>query len=220
MKQILSFFLGFALGAMAVYLIVENRKAREERAEELALEYVDSIINWAFDKAEEIEAEEIEAEVYEAEEASYFRMFDKPGDCVDGSYFQVEKVLDEHYAIAQKQEYYASANLYVDRDLYVLFYSEEENKFYDDLIELSNQANNPKEIAKIRKSLPIFIISGSDDPVGGYSKGVRKVYSLYRKAGIENVQMKLYDGGRHEILNEINKDEVFEDVVRFYDSLM
>ena len=93
-------------------------------------------------------------------------------------------------------------------------------KFYDDLIELSNQANNPKEIAKIRKSLPIFIISGSDDPVGGYSKGVRKVYSLYRKAGIENVQMKLYDGGRHEILNEINKDEVFEDVARFYDSLM
>lgn len=134
MKQILSFFLGFALGAMAVYLIVENRKAREERAEELALEYVDSIINWAFDKAEEIEAEEIEAEVYEAEEASYFRMFDKPGNCVDGSYFRVEEVLDEHYAIAREQEYYASSNLYLNKDLYVLFYSEEENKFYDDLI--------------------------------------------------------------------------------------
>lgn len=134
MKQILSFFLGFALGAMAVYLIVENRKAREERAEELALEYVDSIINWAFDKAEEIEAEEMEPEVYEAEEASYFRMFDKPGDCVDGSYFRVEEVLDEHYAIAREQEYYASSNLYLNKDLYVLFYSEEENKFYDDLI--------------------------------------------------------------------------------------
>ena len=95
----------------------------------MALEYVDSIINWAFDKAEEIEAE-----VYEAEEASYFRMFDKPGNCVDGSYFRVEKVLDEHYAIAREQEYYASSNLYLNKDLYVLFYSEEENKFYDDLI--------------------------------------------------------------------------------------
>lgn len=95
---------------------------------------MDRFTDWALDKAEEIEAEEIEAEVYEAEEASYFRMFDKPGDCVDGSYFQVEKVLDEHYAIAREQEYYAAADKYLNKDLYVLFYSEEENKFYDDLI--------------------------------------------------------------------------------------
>ena len=93
------------------------------------------------------------------------------------------------------------------------------SKFYDDLIELSNQANNEKEIAKIRKSIPLFIISGSEDPVGGYSKGVKKVFSLYKKAGIENVQMKIYDGGRHEILNETNRDEVYKDIVAFYDSL-
>ena len=94
------------------------------------------------------------------------------------------------------------------------------SKFYDDLIELSNQANNANEVKKVRKSLPVFIISGTDDPVGGYSKGVRKVYSLYKNAGIENVQLKLYDGGRHEILNEINKDEVYQDIVAFYDGSM
>ena len=94
------------------------------------------------------------------------------------------------------------------------------SKFYDDLIELSNQANDKKQVEKIRKSLPLFIISGSEDPVGGYSKGVRKVYSLYKKAGLDNVKMKLYDGGRHEILNEINKEEVYQDIVAFYDSQM
>lgn len=140
MKQILSFFLGFVVGATVVYFVVENGKAREERA----LEYMERITEWAIDKAEEIDAEMLEeedmvTEMLEAEETRqrdtcYFRMFDKPGDCVDGSYFRVEEVLDEHYAIAREQEYYASANLYVDRDLYVLFYSEEENKFYDDLI--------------------------------------------------------------------------------------
>lgn len=140
MKQLLSFFLGFVVGATVVYFVVENGKAREERA----LEYMERITEWAIDKAEEIDAEMLEeedmvTEMLEAEETRqrdtcYFRMFDKPGDCVDGSYFRVEEVLDEHYAIAREQEYYASANLYLNKDLYVLFYSEEENKFYDDLI--------------------------------------------------------------------------------------
>lgn len=94
------------------------------------------------------------------------------------------------------------------------------SKFYDDLIELSNQANDRKRIEEIRKDLPIFIISGSDDPVGGYSKGIRKVYSLYKNAGLENVSMKLYEGARHEILNETNRDEVYSDILSFYDGLM
>ncbi len=93
------------------------------------------------------------------------------------------------------------------------------SKFYEDLIELSFQANNRKLIARIRKSLPILIVSGSEDPVGGYSSGIKRVYNLYKKAGIENVYLKLYDGGRHEILNETNKDEVYKDIISFYNSL-
>ncbi len=94
------------------------------------------------------------------------------------------------------------------------------SKFYCDLIELSNQANNKKEVLKVRKSLPIFIISGSEDPVGGYSSGVKKVYALYKNAGLENVEMKLYEGARHEILNETNKNEVYNDIVSFYNKIL
>ncbi len=89
------------------------------------------------------------------------------------------------------------------------------SKFYDDLIELSNHANDKKAVKGIRKNLPLFIISGADDPVGGYSKGVRKVSELYRKGGLENVDVKLYDGARHEILNETNRSEVYSDILSF-----
>ncbi|MDY5932250.1 MAG: alpha/beta hydrolase [Candidatus Ornithospirochaeta sp.] len=92
--------------------------------------------------------------------------------------------------------------------------------FYADLIDLSNKANDRNRIANIRKNLPILFISGSMDPVGGYSKGVEKVYSLYRKAGIRDVRIKLYEGGRHEILNETNRDEVTRDIADFYSEMM
>lgn len=90
------------------------------------------------------------------------------------------------------------------------------NMFYADLIEGSFTANDKLLIDKVRKDLPIFFISGELDPVGGYSKGVNKVVDLYRSAGIKDVRKKLYDKGRHEILNDIMRDEVISDVSAFY----
>lgn len=92
--------------------------------------------------------------------------------------------------------------------------------FYNDLIELSFQANDKAGIGRVDKNLPILIISGADDPVGGYSKGVSKVFRLYRDAGIKDVRLKLYDGARHEILNETNKDEVYRDIISFYNGVL
>ena len=63
--------------------------------------------------------------------------------------------------------------------------------------------------------LPIFFIAGGDDPVGSYGKGVLKTEAEFRKAGMVNVTCKLYPGGRHEILNEINRQEVYEDVAKW-----
>lgn len=63
------------------------------------------------------------------------------------------------------------------------------------------------------KSLPILLLSGKEDPVGNNGKMVKKAYAQYRKCGIENVKMKLYDGMRHEILNEIGKEEVYKDIL-------
>ncbi len=69
-----------------------------------------------------------------AQSGKNFKMFAKPGNCVGGSYFQVEKVMDKHYAIAQEQDYYDYTDTYLSKDLIVLFYSPEEHAFYDEQI--------------------------------------------------------------------------------------
>ncbi len=66
-------------------------------------------------------------------------------------------------------------------------------------------------------SMPIFLISGSMDPVGDYSKGVKEVYKMLKKTGHKNVSMKIYEGARHEILNEINREEVYADIIEWLD---
>lgn len=64
-------------------------------------------------------------------------------------------------------------------------------------------------------SMPIYLISGTMDPVGDYSKGVNEVYKMLKKTGHKNVTMKLYEGARHEILNEINREEVYADIINW-----
>ncbi|WP_156288406.1 alpha/beta hydrolase [Oceanobacillus salinisoli] len=61
----------------------------------------------------------------------------------------------------------------------------------------------------IRKDLPMLLISGSEDPVGNYEKGVWKTAKLYERTGLENVTTFLFIGARHELLNELNKKEVY-----------
>ena len=66
---------------------------------------------------------------------------------------------------------------------------------------------------KLPKGLPIALFSGDMDPVGSYGKGVVKVYDAMRAAGIQDVTLKLYRGGRHEIINETNRAEVYEGIL-------
>lgn len=68
-------------------------------------------------------------------------------------------------------------------------------------------------------SMPILLLSGSMDPIGDYSKGVTEVYKTLKKTGHKYVTMKLYDGARHEILNEINRKEVFGDIIEWLNGL-
>jgi alpha-beta hydrolase superfamily lysophospholipase len=75
--------------------------------------------------------------------------------------------------------------------------------------------NQPENIAKIPKDLPIYFIAGGLDPVGANGEGVKKVYYDYQKAGINDVELKLYPEARHEILNETNKLEVYEDIINW-----
>lgn len=74
---------------------------------------------------------------------------------------------------------------------------------------------------RIDTTKPLLIISGSDDPVGGYSKGVDKLEKFYdRNVGVTNITKHLYDGARHEILNETCKDEVYKDVVDWLEDIL
>lgn len=75
-----------------------------------------------------------------------------------------------------------------------------------------NAIEKADHLAKMKKELPVFFIAGGDDPVGSYGKGIHQCANAFRKAGMTDVQVKLYPMCRHEILNEINKEEVFQDI--------
>lgn len=80
------------------------------------------------------------------------------------------------------------------------------------LFQLLSRLNKKENLDKMPKNLPVHFISGDMDPVGDYGKGVRKAYEDFQKAGMERVSMKLYPGDRHEVLNEKNKIQVYEEL--------
>lgn len=75
-------------------------------------------------------------------------------------------------------------------------------------------------LAGMNKQTPCFFIAGGDDPVGEYGKGVRKAVDAFKKAGMESVSVRIYPLCRHEILNEINREEVYEDVLEWMEKLI
>ena len=72
----------------------------------------------------------------------------------------------------------------------------------------SPQLADPSRLRQIRQDLPIYLFSGSEDPVGQQLEGVRLLIDRYHQAGIRNICHHFYQGGRHEMLNEINRGEV------------
>lgn len=84
-----------------------------------------------------------------------------------------------------------------------------------DILKGSKKINQKKTFQKTPKTLPIFIFSGDKDPVGEMGKGVKRVAENYKKVGIQNLTVKLYEGGRHEMLNEVNKKEVQQDIMNW-----
>jgi alpha-beta hydrolase superfamily lysophospholipase len=74
--------------------------------------------------------------------------------------------------------------------------------------------------ADINKDIPIYIYAGDNDHVGKCGKGINKLYSYYKKLGVKDLSVKLYEGGRHEMLFESNKDEVAKDVLEYFDRII
>ena len=85
--------------------------------------------------------------------------------------------------------------------------------FFYDLVQGLKEIEDKENLKKVPLDIPIYIISGDKDPIGKNGKGVLRLRDRYIKLGVKDVTCKLYKDGRHELLNEINKEEVFEDII-------
>lgn len=78
----------------------------------------------------------------------------------------------------------------------------------------------PRNVQRMNKSLPVYFMSGDADPVGENGKGVLRAYKSFLNAGMKDVAVKLYHGGRHEMLNELNREEVYKDILNWIEGEM
>lgn len=87
------------------------------------------------------------------------------------------------------------------------------------LFELISRLHDREGLKKIPNNLPVLMLSGTDDPVGDYGMGVNAAYDSLVAAGIKNIRLKMYEGARHELLNETNRDEVMRDIYDWLESM-
>lgn len=83
---------------------------------------------------------------------------------------------------------------------------------YRTLFELFIYIQKEENFADVRKDLPIIFVSGDKDPVGNYGEGVKKAYELLKQIGYSDLDIKLYENDRHEILNETDRNVVYKDL--------
>ena len=86
---------------------------------------------------------------------------------------------------------------------------------YRDMLTGIRYIQKEQSLQAMKKELPVLFVAGGDDPVGGYGVGVQQTVQKFKAVGMKDVTCKLYALCRHEILNEINKDEIFEDILNW-----
>lgn len=94
------------------------------------------------------------------------------------------------------------------------------NAGFRDLFRLLDTVTGRKWSGRVPKDLPIILLSGDQDPVGDYGKGVRQVYGWLKKSGVRDLSLKLYPGARHELHNERNREEFVEDIAAWMERRM
>lgn len=86
-----------------------------------------------------------------------------------------------------------------------------------DLLDALPELTKPENLAKVRKDLPVYVVAGSEDPVSERAKGIGRLVDAYRRAGLFRVTQRLYEGARHEIFNEVNRDQITADLIGWLD---
>lgn len=126
--------------------------------------------------------------------AGPYQKYDVSGKCLEKNWLTKDLEIAEKYYQDPQCTYMFTVNGY---------YGLMEAILYD---------NQKKYREKIPKNLPILLISGEDDPVGNFGKGVKKAFLQYASLGMSDVQCKLYKGDRHEVLNETDRQDVYEEI--------
>lgn len=91
---------------------------------------------------------------------------------------------------------------------------------YKNLFEVLKFVSEPSWFSSVPNALPMYLIAGTEDPVGMYGKGVKTVFDKLKETGHSNVQIKLYEGDRHEIHNEDDRFDVYADIASWCDSVI
>ena len=93
------------------------------------------------------------------------------------------------------------------------------NAYYNMFLGMQ-KAHDINRMKKLPAGLPILFCAGAEDPVGNWGEGVRKAFMVYTENTPCEVSIKLYDGDRHEILNELDKEQVYEDMREFLEGCL
>lgn len=83
---------------------------------------------------------------------------------------------------------------------------------FQTLFELIARIRKKQNLQKVPKGLPLLFVAGAQDPVGDYGEGVKRAYDSLDAVGLEHLALKLYEGDRHEILNEVDAEKVRQDI--------
>ena len=92
--------------------------------------------------------------------------------------------------------------------------------FYLDLMQLVRFVQSEKCYRGWSKKVPTLLIAGDDDPVGNYGKGPMQVYKKLKKHGVEDVSLHIFGNARHELINEVNKDEVYSSLLQWFENCL
>lgn len=86
---------------------------------------------------------------------------------------------------------------------------------YRVLFDVLSYIQDKKHIQNLPKNVPVLFLSGAEDPVGHYGADIPKICQEWKRAGVKNIRMKLYNEDRHELLNELDYEQVQKDILRF-----
>ena len=90
---------------------------------------------------------------------------------------------------------------------------------FEALLRTVEEVIDPRRAARMPRDLPVLILSGDADPVGENGKGVRQFEKMLKKIGMRKVTCKLYPENRHELINDLDKQEVFQDIRKWCDTI-